>query len=225
MTEQSIKDAMEWIAAFVSAGNGFGCTCSLQECIVHGVEDGDIHIFDDLGIEQPKESRYHEDAYLIALHRLVKNGEMELAFRDPTQQAICKRWLNGKAEDADTRVPMLTMALRYIWPAQPIVIERTPKEIGREFLLAILKSEENVRYCRFYDGTTETEERLAKQFGVEVDSDESPACIMDDVVWEFVQKGIVTKTNLPEKLSDGENDYLIELTEKGRESLKATTTT
>src|SRR5262249_2493869 len=98
------------------------------------------------------------------------------------------------------------------------------------YLLALLQVENSVRYSRVYDGTDATEEALLRGmgFGPAIDGDteddyvpDNAATLMDLAVAELKQGGIVKTTVLDDQLADGEPDYLIELTDKGRAFLES----
>lgn len=84
-------------------------------------------------------------------------------------------------------------------------------------LLGLLKVEGRVRYSRFYDGSDETHGELKKALGIEDDDDwYCPERLVDLAAWQLEVGGIVTLTTLDDLLADGEQDYLIELTDRGR---------
>ncbi len=97
------------------------------------------------------------------------------------------------------------------------------------YLLAILKVEGSVRYSRFYDGTEEMEETLLRGmgFGPAIDGDaedeyvpENATGLMDIAAEELARGGIVKTTELADLLAQDVQDYLIELTDKGRAFLE-----
>lgn len=82
------------------------------------------------------------------------------------------------------------------------------------FLIPILRAEKWVKYSRFYDGTDECHGRLCASLGEDPDYDEDEAeVLMDLAVEQLLELGVVRRVDLDEKLSDGENDYRIELVE------------
>jgi hypothetical protein len=85
-----------------------------------------------------------------------------------------------------------------------------------DYLLSILKLEPLIAYSRFYDGTDETEQALIAGMAC-VDEPECPAVLMDLAIGLFTDMGIVTVSNLAEKLADGEQDYEIRLTDTGKQ--------
>lgn len=91
------------------------------------------------------------------------------------------------------------------------------------YLLGLLKAEASVRYSRFYDGEDESQEALLRGMGygpaLDAEDDYVPECpehLMDLAAVELEQSGIVTTTELDDLLADENQDYLIELTDKGR---------
>ena len=92
-----------------------------------------------------------------------------------------------------------------------------------DYLLKILKDEPLIRYSRFYDGTDQT--RVPLITGIGITEEDADYCgvegVMDEVVWELQQQGIVVTRILEEKLADSEPDYEIALTSKGKAALGA----
>jgi len=91
-------------------------------------------------------------------------------------------------------------------------------EKGAERLLSLLATQSPIRYNRFYDGTEETAARLAKAPGFD-ESDRSWYCAqqaIDLAVFELSKLGLLETSQLDETLSDGERDYEILLTAKGK---------
>ncbi len=93
------------------------------------------------------------------------------------------------------------------------------------YLLSLLKGDGRVRYSRFYDGEDRTQEALLRGMGYgsaldgEAEDDYVPECpehLMDLAAAELERGGIVKTTDLEDLLADESQDYLIELTEKGR---------
>lgn len=87
------------------------------------------------------------------------------------------------------------------------------------YLLSVLKQETPIRYSRFYDGTDATRHKLIAGVGIdERDADwYSVEAIIDDAVVLFEHIGVVERRLLEERLADGEPDYEIALTDKGRQ--------
>lgn len=85
------------------------------------------------------------------------------------------------------------------------------------YVLSLLRENRSIRYSEhFYDGSDELEEEAARKMGLEPDDAEFVACLVDYAVDQLVGQGFVTTTELDELMADGEKDYLIELTDKGR---------
>ena len=77
------------------------------------------------------------------------------------------------------------------------------------YLLPILQTETWVKYSRFYDGTDKCHDMLSASLGV--DDFDCAELLMDLAAYQLEELGIVRRVDLEEKLSDGENDYRIEL--------------
>jgi|ERR1700722_6654456 len=93
-------------------------------------------------------------------------------------------------------------------------------ESGAKYLLTLLAEQSPIRYSRFYDGTEETSEKLENATGIE-DECRDWYCaehVMDLAIYELSEQGIVETRNFNEKLSDGELDYEIFLTPRGRQA-------
>ena len=90
-------------------------------------------------------------------------------------------------------------------------------ELAGRHLLSILKSAPKIRYSEyFYDGSDETHERLMEALGLEDDWYYSAEALVDDAAGQLDTMGLVTVTMLEETMADGEQDYEIALTEKGK---------
>ena len=89
---------------------------------------------------------------------------------------------------------------------------------GGVHVLSLLHSEKVIRYSRFYDGTTETQEAVAKAVGS--DYPEEVAILMDIAIGQLTDHGYVSVTLLSEKLADGEPDYEIRLTPLGVQAVE-----
>lgn len=99
--------------------------------------------------------------------------------------------------------------------------ERWHIENAAKYLLATLETREYVDYSHFYDGKDETAERLRQAVEGDDDGDsQSPELMMDLAVGQLMEQGIVERTFLESKLSDGEQDYRVSWAEGGREKLK-----
>ncbi len=208
----SIEEVAEWIEAFVREGACYGATPTLRECMDVGDEHAEMRVPDDAGAEHRAGSPLYENAFLAALRALVSAGDIVPAAASEEQRGAWERWMAGVPEDAGTRAAVSHVPLRAV-PRPTPAPEQPPRHRARAYLLDLLKAEGRVRYCRFYDGTDETERLLCERFGLRYD-DDSAAVLMDDVVWDLTQAGLVKTTELPEKLSDGEHDSLIELVEE-----------
>jgi hypothetical protein len=206
-----IDEVAEWIDAFVREGACYGATPTLRECMDVGDGHAGMRVPDDAGVEHRAGSPVYENAFLAALRALVAAGDIVPACTSEEQRGAWERWMAGVPEDAGTRAAVSRVPLRAV-PRSAPAPEQPPRHKARAYLLDLLQAEGRVRYCRFYDGTEETERLLCERFGLR-DGDESAAVLMDDVVWGLTQAGLVRTTQLPEKLSDGENDYLIERVE------------
>lgn len=85
-----------------------------------------------------------------------------------------------------------------------------------DYLLSILAVEPVIQYSRFY-GTDEARAELLKGLGITEEEDDTECTAesaMDGAVWHLSKQGIVQKTDLDEKLIDGEPDYQIRLLKK-----------
>jgi hypothetical protein len=86
---------------------------------------------------------------------------------------------------------------------------------GGEYLLGILKAEGAVRFSRFYNEDTDYA-RLAEDAGIGESDVEHAHVLIEFAAQQLERLGIVSFTTLPDTLIDGDHDYTIELTEKGR---------
>jgi len=98
--------------------------------------------------------------------------------------------------------------------------DATVIESGAKHLLSILAQQSPIRYSHFYDGSEATSEKLADAIGIEVECRDwySVEHIMDLAVYELSEQGIVETKDLDEKLPDGELDYEISLTSRGKQA-------
>lgn len=94
-------------------------------------------------------------------------------------------------------------------------------ELGAKHLLSVLASESSIRYSRFYDGSEETSRQLEDAIGLDPESRGwySVEHIIDLAVYELSEQGIVGTNNLDETLVDGEPNYEIFLTARGKQAL------
>lgn len=93
-------------------------------------------------------------------------------------------------------------------------------EKGAKYLLSILAQESPVRYSRFYDGSEDTSQKLADGIGIEEECKDWYCAerIIELAVYELSEQGIVETRKLDELLTDGERDYEIILTARGRQA-------
>ena len=87
-----------------------------------------------------------------------------------------------------------------------------------KYLLSRLMEANKLPYSTFYDGTDATHEQLKKSIGQEDDWHCSEHLI-DLAVHQLEEQEIVAVQELTAKLADEENDYLIELTDEGRDKI------
>lgn len=207
--EQDRRDAAEWLIEFLKAGMDYDATATLRESMEVGAGHANMRVRDGTGAEHTFGSSLYEGVFLDALRYHVAAGEIEPVFADEGQRAGWAAWLNG----AD--VSIIDTPLRFCGTTEPAPEERSPLERARAHLLEILAGEGAVWYSRFYNRNPDPEAELRALFGLEHEW-ESAAVTVDQAVWKLHQAGLVTTTDLPERLMDGESDYLIELTEKGR---------
>ncbi len=203
------NEVSEWLIEFLKAGSDYDATATLREAMDIGTSHAGLRVRDGTGTEHGFGSPLYERLFLDALRQYVAAGEIEPVFADEGQRAGWEAWLTG----AD--VPIIDTPLRFCGTIEPAVPSRSPIDRARAHLLDILGREGKVRYSRFYNANPDPEAELRALFGLEYESD-SAAVLMDDAVWDLKQAGLVTTADLPERLMDGESDYLIELTEKGR---------
>lgn len=85
-----------------------------------------------------------------------------------------------------------------------------------EYLLGILRAEGSVRFSRFYNDDTDYA-KVAADAGIDEDDADHAHILIEFAADQLKRFGIVSYTTLPDRLIDGEQDYLIELTAKGKE--------
>lgn len=86
-----------------------------------------------------------------------------------------------------------------------------------EYVLSLLRESPSIIYSKhFFDGTEELQKRIVREMELDEDLADQVACLVDIAVWQLADQGLVTTTKLEEFMTDGEHDYRIELTEKGR---------
>jgi hypothetical protein len=91
------------------------------------------------------------------------------------------------------------------------------------YLLDILDKKHQVSYDYFYDGTNEKHYHLVEAIGIndnETDETSAVEILLDIAVIELNEFGIVSITQLESKLADGELNYQIKLTDKGRNIIR-----
>lgn len=94
-------------------------------------------------------------------------------------------------------------------------IERAARHV-----LFVLSKEPQITYHRFYDGTAETASALEAAVVEEVCRGwYSAENLIDLAVYQLAEQGIVETQELPTLLPDGEADYSISLTARGRKAL------
>src|SRR5438034_11647611 len=91
-------------------------------------------------------------------------------------------------------------------------VDQSDPEKGGAYLLDLLKREGCVRYSRFY-GDDVDPEALAAATGLD---EEHAHVIIEFAAGQLEGAGVVSFAELPEKLIDDEQDYLISLTHRGR---------
>ena len=90
------------------------------------------------------------------------------------------------------------------------------------YILSLLRANPSLRYSEhFYDGTDELCDRVAAAMGLDQGDADLMPILVDIAVGQMESQGIVNTTQLPEKMSDGENDYLIEPTEQGQNHIES----
>lgn len=86
---------------------------------------------------------------------------------------------------------------------------------GGDYLLGLLKQKGSIRFSFIYNKNTDYK-ALAAEAGIDESYVDHAHILIEFAADQLVRAGIVSYTTLPEKLIDGERDYLIELTEKGK---------
>ncbi len=90
------------------------------------------------------------------------------------------------------------------------------------FLLNELNESETVCYSKYYDGEEKTNESLRIEMEIkegEFSYDLPYWCLIDFAVIQLNEQGIVDVTDLKSFLLDGEHDYSITITVKGKKVL------
>ena len=92
------------------------------------------------------------------------------------------------------------------------------------YVLKLLKENGSLRYNEnfYFDGKEEPLERVRVAMGFTDEDPEDtsyPPILVDWAVGQMERKGLVVTEHLPVTMADGEPDYTITLTEKGKEFL------
>jgi hypothetical protein len=96
------------------------------------------------------------------------------------------------------------------------------QERAAHYLIQVLLDNAlSVRYSYFYDGSDEANERIRTAMGIKEGEDICAELALDLAADALAEAGIVTLTDLTNKLADGEPDYRIEIPEEGLERLEA----
>ena len=93
-------------------------------------------------------------------------------------------------------------------------------KIPGKHLLNVLSKEGSVRYSRFYGHGTEIEDlaRQLREMGDDHNNlDDEAHVVIEFAAAQMEDKGLVTFTDLDDDLEDGEKDFLISLTDAGRD--------
>jgi hypothetical protein len=91
-------------------------------------------------------------------------------------------------------------------------------ERAGRYLLSILKDTPRIQYSEyFYDGSDAMHEQLMEALGLE-DDWYSAEGLVDDAAGQLEIMGLVEITMLKETMADGEQDYVIALTDNGKKS-------
>lgn len=86
------------------------------------------------------------------------------------------------------------------------------------YLLGILKAAGEVRFSHFYNKETDYA-ALAAEAGIDESDEDNAHVLIEFAAGQLEGAGIVSFTTIDEKLIDGEDDYVIRLTDKGKELL------
>jgi hypothetical protein len=93
---------------------------------------------------------------------------------------------------------------------------RHQQEQASKYIFECLKNKDYLDFNFFYDGTEETEQKNIEVFSGEYDD---ATAIIDFTIIELANMRIIEIEELEEKLADGENNFRIWLTEKGKRVL------
>lgn len=91
-------------------------------------------------------------------------------------------------------------------------------EPAGNYLLGILRAEGSVPYSRFYNDDTDYA-ALAAAAGIADAHEDQAHVLIEFAAGQLERAGLVSFTPLDTELIDGEHDYTIALTDKGREFL------
>jgi hypothetical protein len=90
-------------------------------------------------------------------------------------------------------------------------------QAGR-YLVKVLVDRGSVAYSDLFDGTDESNDRLGKTMGFE-DDWYDPFDLLKKAVKQMRQQWFVTVQQLDSELSDGSRDFIVELTDVGRQRI------
>lgn len=210
MTESSVAAVTEWVIALLQCAPS-GATATLHECMKVGDSDANIGVFDDAGHEHRCGSEQYEDYYLVALRRLVASEAVEPVCGGDQQRAAWACWMSGDPLHAASRRAVIDIELRYV-EQEGEEEELIPVQSAGAYLLGILRQEDSVPYSRFYARDVDPKSLAA---ATKLSEDHAHVLI-EYAAFQLEEAGIIAFTQLPSKLIDGENDYLIALTEQGK---------
>lgn len=92
-------------------------------------------------------------------------------------------------------------------------------KLAGQFIIKELLEHGAVSYSKFYDGTTECNEKLKKDIGV-TDEWHQPEPLVDLAVFQLKEQGIVETKEMDSELIDGTNDYSIAFSKKGKQLIQ-----
>lgn len=91
---------------------------------------------------------------------------------------------------------------------------------GGAYLLGVLRAEGAVPFSRFYNAETDYA-ALASAAGIDESDADHAHVLIEFAAGQLGDAGLVSFNELPDELIDGERDYRIELTEKGKRFVAA----
>lgn len=94
---------------------------------------------------------------------------------------------------------------------------------GGAYLLGVLREEGAVPFSRFYNAQTDYA-ALASAAGIDESDADHAHVLIEFAAGQLEVAGLVSFSELPDELIDGERDYRIELTEKGKRFVAASRT-